>query len=285
MFTATARCPAAISFIFKAFLPDGTFGRISDYLSFGSVGVGCTTDKMVSTRVSRSKKNLILFNGRKIRIPTVVTALKEITRTFLAVSIKSELPLGCGFGISGAAALTSLFASNKLLNLKIPKRRLAEIAHYAEIKEKTGLGTVATQINGGFLLKTRPGIPPLFKRLNFKGRKIFACVFDRIPTPKILADKDKIRVINREADRAMMKLMETEKLTLESVFDISWQFTLASGLATEKIIKLTRKIKRAGGCATEAILGETVLSTIKVKNENYPVFELTVTNETVAIQP
>jgi len=282
---ACATCPAAISFFFKAFMPEITrSNRVSDHKSFGSLGVGSTTDKTVETKVKRAKVQKIVFNGKKIRLPTVETALKKISKQKLSISIKSELPLGCGFGISGAATLSAIYAANKLLNLKLAKQTLAEIAHFAEIKEKTGLGTVATQITGGFLIKTKSGIPPVYKRLNFTGEKIYATVIGKLPTAKILADKNKIELINKAAEAAFKEIKKTDKLTLSEIINISYKFCRQSGiLKSDKVKNIIGQIKDSKGKATMAILGETVLSNIKPKQVKYPVFELKVSNDKIKI--
>src|SRR3990170_3198834 len=75
----------------------------------GSIGIGCTVHKKVS------------------------------------VNIESPLPLGCGFGISGAATLATLYALKNYFDIEISYMDLAKIAHKSEIENKTGLGTIATQ--------------------------------------------------------------------------------------------------------------------------------------------
>src|SRR3989304_7084231 len=98
MNVARASCPASLSFIFKV-CPN------KNLLKMGSVGVSCTVDQKVLAEVEKSKKIEIIFNGKHIKFPTVSSVLAELKKSPVKVSIKSSLPLGCGFSISGASAL------------------------------------------------------------------------------------------------------------------------------------------------------------------------------------
>jgi pantoate kinase len=57
------------------------------------------------------------------------------------------------------------------LNLRLSYQEQCKIAHIAEVVNRTGLGTVCGQINGGMGIVKEPGYP---------------CVYDRIKTPKNL---------------------------------------------------------------------------------------------------
>ena len=47
---------------------------------------------------------------------------------------------------------------NKELNLRKSDKKLAIIAHIAEVENRTGLGDIAGEFNGGFLIKYRKGV-------------------------------------------------------------------------------------------------------------------------------
>jgi pantoate kinase len=162
-----------------------------DPAKMGSMGLGFTINKGVTVDVQEANKTEIFFNGEKIEFSTVRSVvnqlishpefisgssfyqtgkmLKYYEKHYLlrrvavqhdefgiAVHISSDLPLGGGFGISGASALATAYAINDLFNLKKTKLDLAKIAHIAEIENKTGLGDVTNQYFGGCLLKTVP---------------------------------------------------------------------------------------------------------------------------------
>lgn len=267
---ARAYCPASLSLIFKA-CPD------KNPLKTGSVGVGFTVDKKVSVQVKSAVKNRVIFNGKEISFPTVLTVLEKFKKT-AEVSITSSLPLGFGFGISGASALATSFATNKLFALNKSPLELAGIAHLAEIENKTGLGSVGTQLTGGFLVKNKPGIPVDATSLPFVGKKLYVVIIDRLETPTILRSQYLLREINKFADLALEKIRKMENITLEEVIDISYIYAKKSRLiSNKKVISIIHKIKENKGHATMAMLGNVIITDIRPYFiKNFRVEELTI---------
>src|SRR3989344_1259945 len=122
----------------------------------GSYGVGFALNEGVIAEASRAKRNGIVFNNVSKNLPTVSNLIKKLTKEKVRIYIKSKLPLGCGFGLSGASALAAAYAANDLLGLKKSKKELAIMAHTAEVENNTGLGDVVNQFYGGFCLKLKP---------------------------------------------------------------------------------------------------------------------------------
>lgn len=270
---AYASCPASVSFIFS--------NRPSRNLTkMGSVGVGCTIDREVLVEVEESSVNETIFNGATINFPTVESVINTLSPSPVKVSIQSPLPLGCGFGISGASALAAAAALNKLFNLKKTIMDLAKIAHTAEIVNHTGLGSVATQITGGFLLKKRPGLPVSAIKLPLVGQKLYAVIIDRLITPSILKDDKKIQKVNAAADYYLQQLKNIKSPQLKDVIDVSYNFVSETGLLTDKrVINIIGRIRKAGGSATMAILGKVVITNIKPWfTGDYKIEELTITD-------
>lgn len=255
----------------------------------GSVGVGCTVDKNVEVTVEESSFNKVIFDKATINFPTVHTVVEALATVPVKVSIKSFLPLGYGFGISSASALATAFALNKLLNLEKGKLELAKIAHIAEIQNYTGLGSVATQITGGFLVKNKPGIPASSEvgsvdayNLPFVGKKLYAVIIDRLETPTVLHDAKKLKKINEFATDALGKIKTAKDITLEEVIDISYLCAKKSQLLKNKENQIINKIRKSGGHATMSMLGYVVLSTIKLdKITDYLVKELVISDKIV----
>lgn len=268
-----AYCPASLSFIFKV-CPD------TIPLNMGSVGVGCTVNKGVKVHVQKSDVTKILFNQTSLTFPTVSSVVKKITQTPVSVSISSTLPLAYGFGISGASALATAFALDEYLKLSYKPLQLIEIAHVCEIENKTGLGSVATQITGGFLLKEKPGIPTKVRHLPLVGQKIFAAVIGRIETPTVLCDEKRLIRVNAVAKKSLAAISSTQQISLAEILDISFLFAKESGLLTRSVAGIIESVRSTGGHATMAMIGEVVLSDQK-PNCDYLIRELTVTEDTI----
>lgn len=268
-----ASCPASLSFIFKI-LPN------KDLTKTGSIGVGCTVDKEVVVTAEKANVSEIVFNGQNIKFPTVESVVAALAPVAVKVEINSPLPLGFGFGISGASALATAYALNNLLNLKRKKPELAEIAHIAEIVNRTGLGSVGTQITGGFLLKKTAGLPVDAVRFPFAGRRLYAFIFNKLETPTILNDKNRLEKINKAADEALAEVRENRQASLGKIIDISCGFAQKSGLLVgEEVASLIGKIRNRGGHATMLMLGEVVISdTLYFFKNNYSVVTLTVSD-------
>ena len=262
MKTARRGCPLSLSFIFKAYLPKADKtprNERRDHLSYfsrrGSTGVGCTFNRQAEVTVSEGAANKLYFNSKPLIIPTVWRAVAELTDRKMRIEINSPLPLGSGFGVSGASTLAALAAVNKLFGLKKKGGELALIAHYAEIREKTGLGTVATQITGGFLVKSAPGIPVKYKILPLTGKKIYAVYLGSYKTEEILKDRDKLSRINQFATRALTEINNSTKPSIGEIMDISYKYWKRSKIfGSKRAEKLVEIIKKQGGSATVAII-------------------------------
>src|SRR3989344_784315 len=222
MKTAKAFAPANISCIF----------RIHEHKNprwMGSSGVGFTVNEgvVVSVKATNNEKNIIKFSNKKIIFPTVESIIKKLNKNNenFEINIESKLPLGCGFGLSGASALATAYALNKLLNLKKNQKELAIIAHTAEAENKTGLGDVVNQFYGGFCVKSKPSSHFIVKRLNIN------------------------------------KNLNNKNIKFKDIIKISKGFAVGSGLLKDKnTIEAIKNIEKNKGNASMIMLGNAVFS-------------------------
>lgn len=239
----------------------------------GSLGLGFTVNKGVIVGVKKifnrkNKKNEVFFNNKKINFPTVISVIEKLTNKPIQVNIKSELPLGYGFGLSGASAIATAYALNKLLDLNKTNKELAFIAHVAEVENGTGLGDVVNQYYGGFLVKYKPSYMFKVKKIPINNEKIYCKCFSSISTKKIISDKKIKNKIDNAGVKALGKIKKLNKkdLNLRTLIKISKEFSVKSELLrNKKVIGFIKKIKNNNGNASMIMLGNAVFSDIKFK--------------------
>ena len=261
---ARAFAPGNISCVFKV-IPHADPARMH------SLGMGFTVTEGVEVTVSEHYETKVLFNGERINFPTVHAVVNRLTQnsgiTGIKTDITSPLPLGCGFGLSGAAALATAYALNERLSLHKDNEALAMIAHIAEVENRTGLGDVCSQYHGGCLVKLKEGSPLTADRLPIAEQPIYYRYFGPIQTSEVLGNKEQTLRINRAADVALNTL---ERLTnakpdnelFNACFAASKQFSVESGLLSDaRVIDTIARIEAEGGVASMIMLGNGVFST------------------------
>lgn len=229
--------------------------------------MGFTLSQGLIVSVAEAEKTEVLFNEKQIDMPTILSVLQRLTGRHIKISVETKLPLGSGFGISGASALATAYAVNSLLNLKKTNKMLAVIAHTAEVENKTGLGDVTNQFFGGFLLKIKPSSYFDVVKIKTKEKYVYCRVFSSLSTKDILSDNTLLLRVEKSATEALQKieneLSEKHVLLLSDAFAISKQFVLKGGLLKNTQVKKTiEEIERNGGSASMIILGNAVMSTI-----------------------
>lgn len=227
----------------------------------GSLGVGIAVGKGVIVSVGRSKKTEIKVNNKKINFPTVLDVVRSLTKDPVKVSIRYQLPYGCGFGMSGGAALATAYALNELFRLKKSKKQLAMVAHVAEVRNKTGLGDVGGQYNGNVCAKYRKGNPLKGIKLPIKNRFVYYKIFAPLDTKKVITNNKIKDKINKAGLRALKKVKGERDITLGKLIEISKEFSVESGLLRDKkVVNLIKKIGEEGNSASMVMLGNAVYS-------------------------
>jgi len=258
MNSSKAFSPANISCIFKIYDHENPRWM-------GSYGVGFTLNEGVVVEVSKAKRNEIVFNNISINFPTVKSVIEKLTKDKIRVFITSKLPLGCGFGLSGASALATAYAVNKLLNLKKSNKSLAIIAHTAEVENKTGLGDVVNQFYGGFCLKLKPSSYFIIEKLPINNVDVYCKYFSKLSTKSIITNPKLKGKINDTADDSLnkiKKLIENNKnIQFSDIIKISKEFAMDSGLLKDKqTLQTISNIEKNNGNASMIMLGNAIFS-------------------------
>jgi len=160
----------------KAFCPGHTTGffeicdESDEPLKRGSRGAGVSIKIGVTTEVtiegSSSAKIETYINGKVSSAPVTMSVVnhmlklkRDTSKWRIIVNHNSQVPVGCGLGSSGAGAWGTALALNHLLKLNLTHDKVGQVAHQAEVENKTGLGTVPGQQKGGIEIRTEPGAP------------------------------------------------------------------------------------------------------------------------------
>ncbi|MEA2075507.1 MAG: pantoate kinase [Euryarchaeota archaeon] len=231
----------------------------------GSIGCGIVLEAGCVTEVSLcnnlSVKVQIKINGRAEEANTTKYVVEHLAgMSEVEVSTNFEVPVGCGFGASGAGALSTAFALNELLSLDMTVNEVAQIAHCAEVENSTGLGDVIAETYGGVVIRKKPGPPGIgvIDRIPHRNEKISYVALGKKSTKTVLREgggelKRRINEAGREAMKALMR-----KPTLETFMRASREFSLRIELISDACKDAIEAVDAEGEVASVAMLGETV---------------------------
>lgn len=245
----------------KAFAPGhitGFFAAVQrdDALDTGSRGAGIVVEDGVTVEVEASEETTVTLEGETVEFEAVerVLGMSDVTAR---VEIETDVPVGCGFGVSGAAALATALAANDEFSLGHEREQMAAAAHVADVLSGTGLGDVVPQMLGGIVTRVEPGAPELglFGNIEHDDPKVGYTVLGKLDTPEILGDEAAMERVNKAGESALNGLLKSP--SIEKLVDLSWEFALESGLATENVEEVVGEARSAGGKASMAMLGET----------------------------
>lgn len=255
-----------------------------DLLHKGSLGAGFNIKRGVITDVqlSQTKSHEVFFENHQENEQSagitfyVVNQLEQLLqRSLPSLSIhhRFDIPIGAGYGSSAAAALSTVFAINELLNLQIPELKLFQIAHKAEISNKTGLGDVlGLYANSAFEQRVKEGAPGIgnIQKLDFDTREYDLYTYSVGPLSKkyLLTDPTKRKMITEQGDIAI-KSFELDP-TFENFCFVSLEFAKNINLIPKNlwdlIYSLPSTIK-----GSQIMLGESLFFFVP-KSENISKF-------------
>jgi len=237
----TAHAPGSVTVIF-----DPQEGDRSHGISFATAD-GATV------AVEPADEPVLILDGGRAEVEAVSRVLRRLNVT-AAVHIATELPIGCGFGVSGAATLGAALAANAEWTLGHDRDALVEAAHKAEVAAGTGLGDVFVQDRGGLVWDRGNGLHrvPRTDRIEYT-------TFGGIATADVLRDNRKMERV-ASAGRAALEAADPEG-PLSSLFRTAWAFAERTGLAPEPVTDAVQSIQLAGGAGTMAMIGATVVGT------------------------
>jgi pantoate kinase len=252
--SVTAFCPGHIS---------GYFRRVDgrDPATTGSIGAGIVISEGVTSTVRKAGTSSVIVrmqsaDGSAVEVsrssPPLASALDRIGAT-VSVETLCRLPISAGFGLSAAALLSTLTATDRLLGLGLAADDIAEIAHETEVKFKTGLGDVAACQGGGRVVRTGPGIHGTIRRSFDLAGPFSAVCFGPIHTPDVLGSPAQMAQV-----AGAFPAREPE--TAEEFFACCREFSEKSGLETASVKNVLAACDRNHIPAAMTMLGDGVFA-------------------------
>jgi pantoate kinase len=249
----------------KAFVPSHITGffaakRQDDTLKSGSIGCGLCLSLGATTTVQTAEDTEILLNGQASDAPVSRFVVEKMAKSPVRVKTQLDMPLGAGFGASGAGALGAAYALNAYFDLGLTANTAASVAHVAEVSNRTGLGDVIAQNTGGLVIRLEAGAPGLgvVDRIPVQPLKISYVVKGPISTKEVLSDQKAMQEINRAGEAALKELLK--RPTLKEFMLLSRRFTSQIGLASDWAMDAIEAVEAAGGMASMIMLGDSVFA-------------------------
>ena len=245
-----------------------------DPLKIGSTGAGVNLQQGVTTavRISRASRTklAISFNGKPLAHPvvsrTVAQELLDRSSEALRVTIdhRSILPMGCGYGTSGAGALSLSLALNDALGSNLSHIEAAQIAHKAEVKYRTGLGTVTSAFYGGLVIRTRPGAPgfaEVKKIIPPSSLRVVSGAFGPISTAGVLSNSGLKRRINL-CGRGLVSLQVKGPET-NTFIGLSRRFADCLGILSLRLRETISIMQRRRITSSMMMIGESLFTVVR----------------------
>lgn len=249
---ATAFVPGHVTGFFSAHPAD-------EPVQAGSRGAGVTLSDGVEVTIHRTDApttQSVELDGEAVEMPPVGRVLDALG-VDARVSAETSLPLGAGFGVSGAMALGTALAANRVFECGRSENELTALAHIAEVQSGTGLGDVVAQARGGVPIRLDPGAPGYGRLDGVPERPTVEYVtFGELSTEDVLSgDTEQLSAAGEDALARLVR-----EPTLSQFMYASRRFAREAGLLTDEVTETIRAVSDAGGEASMAMLGRTVFA-------------------------
>jgi pantoate kinase len=261
---AIAFAPGHITGFFEPVFSED-FNRTGSRGAGVNITLGAISEVIVEP--SNSQNIMIFLNGKKSSAPVTTLAVKHlIGNNTLRIIIKTklELPLGQGFGMSGAGALSACLSLVELIE-NISTEDAIRAAHFAEVQSRKGLGDVIASCFGGIEIRKEPGLPPWGVIEHIPGQfEIVLCVIGKkIDTKKVLINQSLVNQISEYGRLYTKKILE--KPSIENFFKLSKEFTFKTNIADENIKNAIVEIENYG-LASMCMLGNSIFAVGKTQD-------------------
>ncbi|MCI4347950.1 MAG: hypothetical protein L3J97_04950 [Thermoplasmata archaeon] len=174
------------------------------------------------------------------------------------LTLRHDLPIGQGFGMSAAGALATGLATASALGL--PRQRAIETAHLADLFGGGGLGGVSAILGDGLEVRERPGIPPWGKVQHFPcvGRLFLIVAGGPLPSPRLLRDPRFLQRVQQAAAPGLRRL--GSRPSLRHFLDEAERFTDALRVGPAGVLRRIKRIRSTNVSVAQSMLGRSLFA-------------------------
>jgi len=235
-------------------------------------GVSITRGVLTKVRIERSPKTSfeIRINGNGVKpakvSECVINALLPAAEGNYRILVDHNInvPIGSGFGSSGAGALSLALALNEALRPGLSHVEAAQVAHIAEVKCRTGLGTVIAETFGGLEIREKPGAPGVgeVKHIPIDDDYVVACLkFGPMSTKEALTDERLRQQINDLGGKLVDELIARPKPA--NFMNFSRSFAEGVGLISKRTRKVLEETDVRDLACSMTVFGECLFSLVR----------------------
>ena len=258
--TVRARAPGSVT---TAFAPGSAGG--------GGISLATEAGVVAAVRPVEASETRVVLDGESTDFEPVEIALERLDAD-VRVGLDAAVPVGRGFGASGAATLATVLATDAVLGRGRDRAALVEVAAEAERAAGTGQSDVYVQDGGGLTYDVGNG-----RGRRERTDRLGYASFAGVPTAAVLEDEATMRRVAR-ASESVFERFDPEA-PLAALLDAGWTFARETGLPSERVREAVEVVREAGAAATMAMVGETVVTTPDAAL-SAPVFDDAVTGHT-----
>ncbi|MCI4352429.1 MAG: hypothetical protein L3K14_03470 [Thermoplasmata archaeon] len=188
----------------------------------------------------------------------VVRRLAPSRPSALQLTLKHDLPIGQGFGMSAAGALATGLAMASALGL--PRQQAIETAHLADLFGGGGLGGVSAILGGGLEVRESPGVPPWGKVRHFPcpGSVFLIVAGSPLPSPRLLRNPQFLRRVQAAADPGMTRL--GSRPSLRRFLEEAERFTDALRVGPAEVLRRIRALRSKNVSVAQSMLGRSLFA-------------------------
>jgi pantoate kinase len=261
---ATSLCPTHITGFFE--IKDSAV----DPLRKGSRGAGVNLTKEVETEVQVLSEPGIrtVVNGHDVDARASRRAAEKLLALAggsqgLAIRHVVPVPMGSGFGTSGAGAIGVAMAGSEALGLGLTNLEVFQLAHSTEVELRTGLGTVLGQFCGGLEVRAKEGAPGIGEafRIPLSGDYTVVALHNGpMLTSEFLSDPEYRKRINEIGGAYSDEICR--KRDLDTFLSLAHDFSIRLGLGAE-YLRVVNKARSYGYLLGMAMFGHTLFTIVR----------------------